>query len=215
MISAPTSSGKTFISFYAMEQVGFLILKICNSVSPTSTPPTNTTPSYSLLRRSSVSPHMEAICLLLCMFPPQKRWLIKSKQRLLLDLLKITNILAKLFVVCCFILFYFVCLFSFPPSLPSPNPNFPGVFTKDFRYNVESCQILVTVPDCLDVMLLSPQYASWMKRIRWVIFDEVSERGGRNKEGGRGERKTLIECNLGPYDLKRGRRGVGEVDFVP
>jgi superfamily II RNA helicase len=53
------------------------------------------------------------------------------------------------------------------------NYNLLGVFTKDYRYDVESCQILVTVPECLDVMIFSPQYANLLKRIRWVIFDEV------------------------------------------
>ena len=29
-----------------------------------------------------------------------------------------------------------------------------GVFTRDYRYNVENCRILITVPACLEIMLL-------------------------------------------------------------
>jgi len=50
-----------------------------------------------------------------------------------------------------------------------------GRFTRDFRDNELDCQILVTVPQCLDIMLLSQnsQYSEWAKRVQYVIFDEV------------------------------------------
>ncbi len=46
---------------------------------------------------------------------------------------------------------------------------------RDRRHRAESCQILVTVPDCLDILLLSPTKAgqNWAKKIKWILFDEV------------------------------------------
>lgn len=36
-------------------------------------------------------------------------------------------------------------------------------------------QILVTVPECLDILLLSPTKVgqAWARRLEWIIFDEV------------------------------------------
>jgi ERCC4-related helicase len=50
-----------------------------------------------------------------------------------------------------------------------------GIFLRDRRHRAESCQILVTVPDCLDVLLLNPTIAgqNWAKKIKWILFDEV------------------------------------------
>ncbi|KAJ4346790.1 uncharacterized protein N0V89_010722 [Didymosphaeria variabile] len=50
-----------------------------------------------------------------------------------------------------------------------------AIHTRDMRINNPTgCQILVTVPHILQIMLLSPPNAnSWSKRIKWIIFDEV------------------------------------------
>ena len=48
-----------------------------------------------------------------------------------------------------------------------------GVFTKESHVNVKTCQILVTVPECLELLLLSAQNVNWIRRIRYVVFDEV------------------------------------------
>lgn len=50
-----------------------------------------------------------------------------------------------------------------------------GLFTRDERRNMDKCQVLVTVPQCLDVLLLAPttEAQDWVKRIAWCIFDEV------------------------------------------
>ncbi|XP_074922462.1 putative ATP-dependent RNA helicase DDX60 [Chelonoidis abingdonii] len=53
-----------------------------------------------------------------------------------------------------------------------------GVFTRDFRHDALNCQVLVTVPQCLEILLLSPHRQQWAKRIRYVIFDEVHCLGG-------------------------------------
>ncbi len=42
------------------------------------------------------------------------------------------------------------------------------------RQNVEKCRILVTVPACLEILLLSPSAQERVRNIRYVILDEVS-----------------------------------------
>ncbi|KAI0490371.1 hypothetical protein F4859DRAFT_520193 [Xylaria cf. heliscus] len=50
-----------------------------------------------------------------------------------------------------------------------------AIHTRDYRVNNPTgCQILVTVPHVLQIMLLSPSNAnSWSKRVKRIIFDEV------------------------------------------
>jgi superfamily II RNA helicase len=48
-----------------------------------------------------------------------------------------------------------------------------GIFTRDIRFNPLSCRVLVTVPQCLEILLLSPVHESWSGNIKYVIFDEV------------------------------------------
>ncbi|KFQ50895.1 putative ATP-dependent RNA helicase DDX60, partial [Nestor notabilis] len=53
-----------------------------------------------------------------------------------------------------------------------------GVFTRDYRHDVMNSQILVTVPQCLEILMLSPHCQKWVKQIQYVIFDEVHCLGG-------------------------------------
>uniref|UniRef100_A0A8C5XE53 DExD/H-box helicase 60 n=1 Tax=Microcebus murinus TaxID=30608 RepID=A0A8C5XE53_MICMU len=53
-----------------------------------------------------------------------------------------------------------------------------GVFTREYRHEALNCQVLVTVPACLQILLLAPHQQRWAKRIRYVIFDEVHCLGG-------------------------------------
>ncbi|XP_053315899.1 probable ATP-dependent RNA helicase DDX60 [Spea bombifrons] len=53
-----------------------------------------------------------------------------------------------------------------------------GVFTRDYRTDALNCQVLVTVPQCLEILLLSPHRQTWIKKIEYVIFDEVHCLGG-------------------------------------
>ena len=50
-----------------------------------------------------------------------------------------------------------------------------GVFTRDFRYDELTCRVLITVPACLEILLFSStqSHRNWVKRLRYVIFDEV------------------------------------------
>ncbi|XP_044537614.1 probable ATP-dependent RNA helicase DDX60 [Gracilinanus agilis] len=54
-----------------------------------------------------------------------------------------------------------------------------GVFTRDYRHDVLNCQVLVTVPACFEILLLSPTRQEWVEKIRYVIFDEVHCLGGQ------------------------------------
>eukprot|EP01116_Phalansterium_solitarium_P013512 TRINITY_DN30896_c0_g1_i1.p1 TRINITY_DN30896_c0_g1~~TRINITY_DN30896_c0_g1_i1.p1 ORF type:complete len:1741 (-),score=432.81 TRINITY_DN30896_c0_g1_i1:116-5338(-) len=58
-----------------------------------------------------------------------------------------------------------------------PGYSVSGVYTRDYRTdNFLSCQILVTVPEILEILLLSPLHnaeGKWGSRIKYVIFDEV------------------------------------------
>ncbi|XP_071412313.1 probable ATP-dependent RNA helicase DDX60 [Pithys albifrons albifrons] len=53
-----------------------------------------------------------------------------------------------------------------------------GVFTRDYHNDVLNSQILVTVPQCLEILMLSPRCQKWTQRIKYVIFDEIHCLGG-------------------------------------
>ncbi len=57
-----------------------------------------------------------------------------------------------------------------------------GVFTRDFRENHLTCQILVTVPACLGILFLSAERADWVGRIQYIIFDEIHCMGAAEGE---------------------------------
>ena len=75
-----------------------------------------------------------------------------------------------------------------------PGKSVYGVFTRDYRTNALNSQILVTVPECLALLLLSPHRRSWVKNLRYVIFDEIhclaGQLGGFSWECG----LLLIRC---------------------
>lgn len=57
-----------------------------------------------------------------------------------------------------------------------------GVLTRDFKKDALNSRILVTIPQCLEILLMSPQRYTWSKKIRYVIFDEVHCLKGSNDE---------------------------------
>jgi len=57
-----------------------------------------------------------------------------------------------------------------------------GVFTRDFRENELTCQILVCVPQCLQILLMSATNLSWTERIEAIVLDEVHSIGDVNGE---------------------------------
>ncbi|EMC93796.1 hypothetical protein BAUCODRAFT_124551 [Baudoinia panamericana UAMH 10762] len=53
-----------------------------------------------------------------------------------------------------------------------------AIHTRDYRINNPTgCQVLVTVPHVLQIMLLAPSNAAWSSRVRRIIFDEVHSIG--------------------------------------
>nr|XP_044622918.1 probable ATP-dependent RNA helicase DDX60-like isoform X3 [Equus asinus] len=65
----------------------------------------------------------------------------------------------------------------FIKKLP-PGSALCGTFTRDYHYNTLNCQVLITEPACFEVLLLDPHCQKWVKRLRYVIFDEVHCLGG-------------------------------------
>ncbi|GAM26275.1 hypothetical protein SAMD00019534_094500 [Acytostelium subglobosum LB1] len=123
LIVAPTSSGKTFISFYAFEK----ILKQCNDgivvyVSPT-------------------------------------KALVNQMY---------SEVLGR----------YEKNYENIVGSHAAARYRLAGVFTRDFRIDHENCQVLITVPQCLDLLLLSVTNSEWIHRVKYVIFDEVHQIAG-------------------------------------
>ncbi|KAL1773034.1 putative ATP-dependent RNA helicase DDX60, partial [Sigmodon hispidus] len=59
-----------------------------------------------------------------------------------------------------------------------PGETLCGVFTRDYRHDALNCQVLITVPACFEILLLAPHRQNWVKRIKYVIFDEVHCLGG-------------------------------------
>jgi ATP-dependent RNA helicase DDX60 len=52
-----------------------------------------------------------------------------------------------------------------------------GVFTRDYRLSPAKCRVLVTVPQCLEIMLMAHQnFEGWRDKVKYVIFDEVKLR---------------------------------------
>ena len=45
-----------------------------------------------------------------------------------------------------------------------------GTYTREYSHNVASCQVLVTVPECLEQMLLD---AAWCARLQFCVLDEI------------------------------------------
>ncbi|KAF8069236.1 hypothetical protein FPV67DRAFT_1415532 [Lyophyllum atratum] len=120
LVVAPTSAGKTFISFYAMEKV---------------------------LRGSDDG--------ILVYIAPTKAL--------------VTQIAAEIYA-------------RFSKNLSGKSCW--AIHTRDYRINdPQKCQILVTVPEMLSIMLLSPPLARvWTSRIKSIILDEIHSIG--QQEGG-------------------------------
>jgi hypothetical protein len=48
-----------------------------------------------------------------------------------------------------------------------------GIFTKEVRRNLHNCQVLITIPECLELLFMMARHNKFVRRLRWVIFDEV------------------------------------------
>jgi superfamily II RNA helicase len=115
LVSAPTSSGKTFISFYLME-------KILREASKSEGIVVYVSPTKALVNQVEADLYARF----------DKSYTKGDKARTM-----------------------------------------HGVFLKEFRFNVDECQILITVPECLEILLFEAMHQKWADRLRWVIFDEI------------------------------------------
>jgi ATP-dependent RNA helicase DDX60 len=72
----------------------------------------------------------------------------------------------------------------FSKQYPSKGTAIWAIHTRDYRVNNPyGCQILVTVPEMLQILLLSPTVSTaWAPKLRRIIFDEVHSIG--NLDGG-------------------------------
>lgn len=133
IISAPTSSGKTFISYYAMEQV--------------------------------LSEPSKGDGVIVYIAPTKAL---------------VNQVEAEIYA-------------RFIKRYERPTRTLCGVFTHEYQHDVESCQILVALPSCLESLLVGSDRIKWARRLKWVVFDEVhciSSRGGEVWE----HLLTLINC---------------------
>jgi hypothetical protein len=116
IITAPTSSGKTYASFYAMEKV----IKNWNSDS------------------------------VLIYVSPTKA-LVNQTAYAIMD--------------------------KFGHYQVHPNKSICGIFTRDFRDNLLNAKVLVTVPQCLKILIMNYAHDKWVKNIEYVVFDEIHTMG--------------------------------------
>ncbi|KAI9723453.1 MAG: hypothetical protein M1828_004183 [Chrysothrix sp. TS-e1954] len=67
----------------------------------------------------------------------------------------------------------------FSKTFKRPGKSVWAIHTRDYRINSPvGCQVLVTVPHILQIMLLAPDNAiSWSSRVKQIIFDEVHSIG--------------------------------------
>jgi len=69
-----------------------------------------------------------------------------------------------------------------------------GVMTLDYSRRLKDCEVLITIPECLETLLLSPQSEVWTRCIKYVVFDEVHCLGS-TKNGDVWERLLMmVKC---------------------
>ena len=61
---------------------------------------------------------------------------------------------------------------------------------------MNACRILVTVPQCLEILLLSPTHQRWCQQIKYVIFDEIHCMSGESGSDVWEKTMLLINCPM-------------------
>ena len=115
LVSAPTSSGKTFIAFFAMEKI---------------------------LRESD-----DAIIVYCC---PSKALVNQAYAEVYSRFQKV-----------------------YSNTSPHGVSSMLGMYTADEKINVTTCQVLVTVPQSLEVLMTSAENLEWKRRMKYIILDEI------------------------------------------
>ena len=61
---------------------------------------------------------------------------------------------------------------------------------------MNNCRILVTVPQCMEILLLSPNHQRWCQRIKYAIFDEIHCMSGEGGSDVWEKTMLLINCPM-------------------
>ena len=61
---------------------------------------------------------------------------------------------------------------------------------------MNACRMLVTIPQCMEILLLSPANQQWCKRIRYAIFDEIHCMSGESGSDVWEKTMLLINCPM-------------------
>lgn len=81
----------------------------------------------------------------------------------------------------------------FNKTYSTPNMHMLGMFSGFEKINVSNSQVLVTIPNALEMLMLSPGNNAWKRKLQYVILDEIHSIGA---EGGEVWEHilALIEC---------------------
>ena len=74
-----------------------------------------------------------------------------------------------------------------------------GTFTRDYRNDALTCQVLITVPQCLEILMMSPKRQDWVAKMRYVIFDEVNTKGIPQSKTNSKFSQNIITDNIYSY----------------
>ena len=61
---------------------------------------------------------------------------------------------------------------------------------------MQACRILVTIPQCMQILLLSPNHQKWCQRIKYAIFDEIHCMSGEQGSDVWEKTMLLINCPM-------------------
>ena len=61
---------------------------------------------------------------------------------------------------------------------------------------MDTCRILVTVPQCMEILLLSPSHQRWCQNMKYVIFDEIHCMSGESGSDVWEKIMLLISCPM-------------------
>jgi superfamily II RNA helicase len=72
---------------------------------------------------------------------------------------------------------YFEIQARYSKNYRSDSEHLMGIFCSAWRDHHLECQLLVVEPNCLEMLMLEPGYASWIGKVRHIIFDEIHSVG--------------------------------------
>ncbi len=58
----------------------------------------------------------------------------------------------------------------------NPGTTVYGIYTQDYSFNRFQCQVLITVPVCLESLLLAPECQEWMGKVKYAILGTDTDR---------------------------------------